>query len=61
MYNREVIEACPHCDHHGLKETVHPETGATAMRRCVHPVEIPDQLQDEEPNWWDDAPDPADV
>ncbi|MEU3345873.1 hypothetical protein ABZ723_12875 [Streptomyces sp. NPDC006700] len=61
VYNREVIEACPHCDHHGLQETVHPETGATAMRRCVHPVEIPDQLQDEEPNWWEDAPDPADV
>lgn len=61
VYNREVIDACPHCDHHGLKETVRPETGATTMWRCTHPVEIADQAKEEEPNWWDDAPDPADA
>ncbi len=61
VYNREVIDACPHCDHQGLRETVHPETEAITMWRCTHPIEIPDQLQEEEPNWWDDAPDPADV
>lgn len=61
VYNREVIDACPHCDHHGLKEVVHPETESTAMWRCTHPVDIPAQAQEEEPNWWDGAPDPADV
>lgn len=61
VYDREVIEACPHCDHIGLKEVVHPETESTALGRCTHPVEIPAQAQEEEPNWWDDAPDPAEV
>ncbi|NNN31007.1 hypothetical protein HLK59_11615 [Streptomyces sp. S3(2020)] len=61
VYSREVIDACPHCDHNGLKETLHPETEAITMVRCTHPFEIRDELQDEEPNWWDDAPDPADV
>ncbi|MFB6806489.1 hypothetical protein [Streptomyces sp. NPDC056387] len=61
VYNREVVEACTHCDHHGLKDTVHPETGTGAVWRCTHPVGIPAQQQEEEePNWWDDAPEPAD-
>ncbi|MCW8383394.1 YfjI family protein [Streptomyces justiciae] len=61
VYNREVIDACPHCDRNGLQETVHPETEAITMARCTHPLEVRDELQDEEPNWWDDAPDPADA
>ncbi|MFG2997602.1 hypothetical protein [Streptomyces sp. NPDC048340] len=62
VHSREVIEACTLCDHHGLKDTVHPETGAGAVWRCTHPVEIPTQQQEEvEPNWWDDAPEPADT
>ncbi|MEU2962624.1 hypothetical protein [Streptomyces albidoflavus] len=61
VYNREVIDACPHCDRNGLKETVHPETEVITMERCTHPLEVRDELQDEEPNWWDDTPDPADL
>ncbi|MCX4846533.1 hypothetical protein [Streptomyces sp. NBC_00893] len=62
VYNREVIGTCTQCDHQGLKETVHPETGAEALWRCIHPVEIPAQQQNEEvPSRRDDAPDPADA
>lgn len=60
VFNREVIEGCTLCDHHGFKDSVHPETGAGAVWRCTHPVEIPTQQQEEEPNWWDDASEPAD-
>ncbi|MFD3646586.1 hypothetical protein ACFWUT_22230 [Streptomyces cyaneofuscatus] len=62
VYAREVIGACTRCDHLGLKETVHPETGADTVWRCTHPVEIPAQPHgEEEPSGRDDAPDPADV
>ncbi|MGV9880677.1 hypothetical protein [Streptomyces sp. NPDC003006] len=62
VYDREVVEACLHCDHHGLKEIVHPETRRVAMRRCTHPVEAPHRVGEEQPNWWDDvSDDPADV
>ncbi|MFI1866923.1 hypothetical protein [Streptomyces jumonjinensis] len=60
VYNRDVIDRCTHCDHQGLKDTVHPETGAGSMWRCVHPIETPDQPE-KEPNWWDDTPEPADA
>jgi len=62
VYAREVIDACTQCDHLGLKETVHPETGADTVWRCTHPVEIPAQPHgEEEPSGRDDAPDPAGV
>ncbi|MFJ9980127.1 hypothetical protein [Streptomyces cyaneofuscatus] len=64
VYAREVIDACTQCDHLGLKETVHPETGADTVWRCTHPVEIEIPAQahgEEEPSGRDDAPDPAGV
>ncbi|MGW1512819.1 hypothetical protein [Streptomyces sp. NPDC002394] len=62
VYNREIISACPHCDHQGLKETIRAESGTKALWRCTHPVEIPAQQQNpEETSPRDEAPDPADV
>ncbi|MYW31134.1 hypothetical protein GT040_27575 [Streptomyces sp. SID2119] len=62
VYAREVIGACTQCDHLGLKETVHPETGADTVWRCTHPVEIPAQPHGEnEPSGRDEASDPAGV
>ncbi|MCD9903398.1 hypothetical protein LUR56_32270 [Streptomyces sp. MT29] len=62
MYARDVIGACTQCDHLGLKETVHPETGVDAVWRCTHPVEIPAQHPgEEEPSGRDEEPDPAGV
>lgn len=62
VYNRDVIDACTQCDHQGLKETVHPETGMDAVWRCTHPVEIPAQQHGaEEPSGRNEASDPADV
>ncbi|XEC32815.1 hypothetical protein JAO84_18855 [Streptomyces fradiae] len=62
VYTREVIDACPHCDHQGLKETVRTEAGTRALWRCTHPVEIPAQQQGpEEMSPRDETPDPADA
>ncbi|BAU84808.1 hypothetical protein SLA_3907 [Streptomyces laurentii] len=64
VYDREVIAACAHCDPQGFKETVRAETGARALWRCTHPVEIaiPSQRQETaEPSPVDDTPEPADT
>ncbi len=62
VYARDVIGACTRCDHLGLKETVHPETGVDAVWRCTHPVEIPAQHPGEgEPSGRDEEHDPAEV
>ncbi|MFI1189043.1 hypothetical protein [Streptomyces californicus] len=62
VYTREVIDACPQCDHQGLKETVRTEAGTRALWRCTHPVAIPAQHQEpEESSSQDEVPDPADA
>ncbi|MFE4589737.1 hypothetical protein [Streptomyces laurentii] len=64
VYDREVMAACTHCDPQGLKETVRTETGARALWRCTHPVEVPvpsPRQEAGEPDPQDDVPEPADV
>ncbi|CAM5548925.1 hypothetical protein [Streptomyces narbonensis] len=62
VHDSGVIGACTRCDVNGLKETVHPETGAGALWRCTHPIEFPAQEQQEtEESRTDEASDPAEA